>query len=763
MAKYYGTIKQIYFTKGAWSSVRVLLDNGESINAAGAIVDPVIECPIKMDGKIEIHPTYGAQIKVTNSELDVDSSKSGMIAYLSSGLIKGVGDSLATRIVNHFGKNTFSIIEKTPDRLMEVKGIKEKKKESIIEALSSQILFRKLYELLGGRVTTNQAIKIIEEYKDDAIKVIKENPYQLIYDIDGFGFIKVDSIAKSSGIKEDSKERIGAAIVYVLRQLSNMEGHCYGTLNEIQERVVRVLLPEMKWAKKKYMKGLLIALEDDCELELFHEENPVAKENLPELDGWVKMYRMVVNKMADVLIDEENAGHIVIDGECIYWSKIYMSEEESAQIIVDMCNKHPVRTISPNEIEWAIKKVEDEEGYELEEEQKQSVSTCLRNRFSIITGGPGRGKTTIIKAILEAWGDDDSVVLCAPTGRASQKMREATGRKAGTIHRLVNNFLGYGQLVICDEASMLDINLAHRLLKNSSECNIILVGDVDQLEPIGPGSFFKDLVNSPLIPTVKLIKGHRNHGAIAKNASLINKGKRMKDYVFNNNFSFIPVEKEKIQEKVLDKYLELRSRYGERDICVLTPMRQRSRGGVNAINEIIRNKVNPYNSKNEKIKGCNFRIGDRIMQTKNMYKKEVLYNNGMRDVGVFNGDCGKIMNINSDENQLTIRFDDGRTAVYNKYETENLTLAYAMTVHKSQGSEYKTVIVIHNMEHYIMLRKNLLYTAITRAKQEVVLMGEEKAFSDAASNVAAKVFGEIKRNTNLRIRMLEKSRQVNVV
>lgn len=753
--KYHGTIQQVYSTNGAWSSIRVKLDNGRSIVASGTIMNPAIDFPITMKGQEIIHPKYGKQLKITESKIELDNSTAGMIAYLSSGLIKGIGEALATRIVKHFGKNTFEIIENNPDRLMEVPGIKKKKKDAIIAALGEQFLYRKLFELLSGKVTTNQVIKIIEQYGDDSEKIIKENPYQLIYDIDGFGFLKVDAIAKASGIAEDSDERVGAAIVYVLKQISEGEGHCYSLVEDLQERAIEVLLPLPKWASKKFAKNLNLALRDwTNEKEDFLKKNPVSKEELLELDSWVAKRNIIINRMADILITEHNNGHIVIDNERIYLAKIYNAETKLAEDVVAMCNKKPVKYISPEQIEEAISDVENEEGYSLEEEQKNAVRTCLKNRFSIITGGPGRGKTTIIRTILEAWGDDDTVLLCAPTGRASQKLKDSTGRPAGTIHRLVNRFLPSGLLVICDESSMLDIHLAHQLITNSTNCNVVLVGDVDQLAPIGPGSFFKDLVESPLIPTVRLIKGHRNHGSIAQNAATVNAGKRMKHFVFDKAFEFLPTEKEQVQQTVLEEYMKLREKYDEKDICVLSPMRARSQGGVNNINELIRNKVNPYNYKAPKLNGCKFKVGDRVMQTKNMNKKEVYLENGNTDVGIFNGDCGKVVDISPEDNMLHIVFDDGREAFYHKHETENLDYAYAMTVHKAQGSEYKAIIVIHNMEHYIMLRKNLLYTALTRAKEKVLLIGDKKAFDDAASNVAARVFGEIKRNTNLKNRML---------
>jgi len=757
--EYRGTIKKVIGQKEDWASVLITLEKGGSIKAAGIIPGASEGQKLVLDGEVKIHPIYGEQVTIKSCKTEVAHGTSGIVAYLSSGLIKGVGDSLAKRIVQMFGENTLAVIEKEPQKLKAVSGISDKKLDNIVQSHAKNNTFSLLYDRLGGKITPHQAAKIIDKYGSNSLKVIEKNPYSLIYTIDGFGFKKADGIAKATGLAYDDPARVGAAVVYVLKQLSESDGHCYGTSDIVQIRTLDLLVDAPKFLETRQINDLIKKADDWNDIKnTYCKTKKLTDEHQMEITSWLDKRNAMLEKLADAIVSEAEAGRLVIDGADIYHAKIHEAETQSAKLIAEMTTKKTVKIISDHDINQAIHRVEASEGYVLEEEQTNTVAASLKSRIFVITGGPGRGKSTIIKTILEAWGDEDTVDLCAPTGKAAQRMKEITGCEAETVHKKIFLPPNRGHLIICDEASMLDIELGRDLLEWGRMCNIIFVGDVDQLPSVGPGSFFKNLVESRFVPTMKLIKGHRNFGSIAKNAERINEGQPVKKYTLDNAFKFLQADDASIQKVIIDEYLRMRTAFGEKSVCILAPMKDRTGSATNALNEAIRNMVNPLKPNSPRLEGCKFREGDRIMQTKNMASKEVIDPNGFPTTGVYNGDCGTIQNINEEENELTILFDDGRLAVYEKHETEELILSYAMTIHKSQGSEYKGVIVALTKGHNIMLRRRLLYTAVTRAKLEVACVGEEEAFNDAARNKIAQVLGDLYRNTKLLQRIEENLR-----
>lgn len=751
--KYHGRIKKIKFSNNGWAAINIELDDKTIISAAGNIMSPVVGYDIELEGEIE-NTDYGPQIQVVKSKLIKTKTKAGIISFLTSGLVKGIGPVTAEQMYAKYGNDTIDVFKENPDALLEFRGITPDKRDVIYASICENEKYESLCKLCG-RITPNQANKIIEKYGDEALKVLKKNPYQLIYDISGFGFMKVDEIAKSIGIPEESKARVGAALVHVLKTLSETDGHCFASMDLLCIEGINLLSPIPSNVcgtkfKNKFISDVFQYADDWLD----HRDEIFKKYKIKETDqillnNWVDKRNRFLELFADVILDEVDAKHIVIDEDRIYWKELYDDECDCAKILADLVRKKTIKNISRADILDRIKKAEEENGYPLGKEQADAVLMGLTNRLSIITGGPGRGKTTIIKTILDIWNDDENVILCAPTGRAAQRMKESTERNADTIHRTKLREEPEGKLIIIDESSMLDIKLAAQFLRwaTKHENNIIFVGDVDQLPSIGAGSFFRDLILCKMIAITFLKTGYRNYGSIAKNAERINAGKSFKNLIQDNDFIFKERSREEIEEEIKNTYLDLRKKYDEKDICILTPMRQRSRSGANVINEKIRDLVNPFNAKSPSLAGCGFRVGDRIMQTKNNSKKEV-FRDGLIQYGVYNGDCGKIIEISPETNRLKVEFDDGRIANFEKYEAEDFVLSYAMTVHKSQGSEYPAVIIATSTEHFIMLQRNLLYTAETRAKNIVVLIGDSKAVNMAIRNTDYK-----ERNSKLRLRI----------
>lgn len=701
-----GRIEKIYCEKSDWASVRIadapqkeLINIGfplsrTTFTASGKILNPVVGTRINMTGKWTENNKFGIQFKVDYCEL-VNSDAETVYAYLTSGFVKGIGDKTASKIMDKFGPDTLDVIIHDWEKLEEISGISKEKAFKIHTAVMESERFVTIIKLFHGEITKNKVEKIVETYKDDAVKVIKDNPYQLIYDIRGFGFLTVDKLAISTGISLDDPRRIKACIVYTLDQVSQNQGHCYINIEDVASNI------------QSLIKNVVV-------------EDKIIVEQITELqkDGYLIC---------------EPIKHTVR----VYLKELYNAENNLAAKISSLKAKRTPINYDKNIIEAGIEHIEATDNILFEPLQKDAVLRSMRNHISIITGGPGTGKSTIVKALTYV-GDklQMNLVLLAPTGRASRRLAQATDNEAKTICKF--NFIASGELnntlFVVDEASMIDIEDAAKLLSHVGDNSIIvLVGDTDQLPSIGAGNFFRDLVKSQIVPFTKLEITHRFTGAIAKNAHSINAGSCK--LIEGDDFKVInTTDPLKRQELVLQEYYrELSESKGDfRKLQIIVPMRQRGETSSNVLNEIIREKVNPLNGRSSFGKK-QFRERDRVMQIKNNSK-----------LGVANGDCGIVTKIDLYNKKMEVRMDVGGTVEYDSETVEELTIAYAITVHKSQGSEYMTVISAYGSSDYMMLQRNLLYTAVTRAKKKMIIVADSRSIYKAVNNIQP-----IIRNTSL--------------
>ena len=692
---------------------------GEEISCVGEMSGIYQGEEVKIVGTWSTHPIYGRQIKVEMIERSMPKTVQGMEKYLASGVIKGIGAKTAKKIVKHFGLDTFRIIEEEPLVLAQVNGISEKKAQEIGEVFHAQYeLRRAMLFLQEYGITPTYAIKIYKQYKDQTQEVVKNTPYRLVEDIFGIGFKKADEIAAQVGIAKEDPNRIRTGILYLLNSFSN-NGHTYMPKSRLVEEAIKLLLPE------HYHPNSLEAF-----------ENPLVENALIELN----MNKQIIIK---------NYG----EETCVFLTYLYHSEMAVARKLIDLATLYQEdHTV---DVDKELEKTQKELNIQLVEEQKEAVRNVLTNGVTVVTGGPGTGKTTTINAILhmlEKNGED--VLLAAPTGRAAKRMSEATGMEAQTIHRLLE--IGYmredankqmfnrnednpleADVIIVDEMSMVDITLMNALLKAVVEGQrLVLIGDADQLPSVGAGNVLKDIINSGRIPVVRLIQIFRqaSQSAIVMNAHRINKGEYPVVNEKGTDFFFM---KRSIQEEVRDTIIELVTtrlpKYqgfdSLKDIQILAPMRK-GLLGVNELNRGLQQALNPHhNLKPEKeYRGTLFREGDKVMQIKNNYNTpwKILGKTGMpidEGTGVFNGDCGLITAIKEEEELVTVTFEDSKVVEYEYNQLDELELAYAVTIHKSQGSEYPVVILPLHSGPPMLLSRNLLYTAVTRAKKMVVGVG----------------------------------------
>jgi exodeoxyribonuclease V alpha subunit len=713
-----GVVEKVYYSSGSWASVGLRTDGG-NVQAAGNIASPAVGMTLKLTGDWTVHPKYGRQFTAVITEMASIFGKDAIIAYLSSGFISGIGVSLANRIFERFGNNTMKIIENDYEKLTEISGITRRIAKNVHDTHSDGKVYMDLVSMLKPEITDLQISKIYERYKTNAVKVLKNNPYQLIKDLDGIGFKKADKLAGALGIKGNDPRRINACVLHALCTSANDGGHCFMYADSLEAQIV-------------------------------------------ELVG----SGIDMNVVAASILQNRKEGNIVIDDEsAIYLKSLHTAEMNTAEHVSRMLRSAPVKNIPEALISKAIREIEIETGYEIESAQAKAVRSALGGGLSVITGGPGTGKTTIIKVVLRAWElangkrDENTVLLMAPTGKASRRMSEVSGYPAQTIHKglaLTSNdgIVSYtyngrnphhAGLIIVDEASMLDIYMADVLMRAvKSGARIVLVGDVDQLPPIGPGNFFRDMVESIKVPTAVLEVSYRQSGKIGINASRANNGQGVHAFVCDDSFQFIQTGKAEIADVSIREYLLLVEKYGIKNVCYLSPMRTKSATGTNAINEKIRDILVPAETEDGQTpsltfgKGDNvreFRLGDRVMQTDNDYTN-----------GVFNGDMGFITKI--ENGVLEITFDDGTTVGYSSINISKIVLAYAITIHKSQGSEYKAAVIVQNKEHWFMAMRNLLYTALTRASKQVVLIGDAQTINKAVGTVSPVI-----RNTKLKQRI----------
>ncbi|MCI5856689.1 MAG: AAA family ATPase [Agathobacter sp.] len=720
-------------------TVLILIVDEEELTCVGTFPEIVEGENIEAKGEYTDHPTYGRQFKVASYEEKAPEDEVAIERYLGSGAIKGIGIALAARIVRRFKDDTFRIIEEEPERLAEIKGISERKAMEIAEQVNAKKDLRQAMIFLQQYgIHTNLAVKIYNTYGSEIYSILTENPYRLAEDIDGVGFRTADEIATRVGVRTDSDFRIRSGILYVL-QLASGEGHTYLPLEELTQRASTLLEVEPEYIEPHYMN--------------------------------LAMDRKIIMQQNDGVTQ-------------IYATSFYYMEANSATMLRQLDISYEV---ADEVIEARIRKIEKETKMELDEHQIEAVKEAVRNGLLIITGGPGTGKTTTINTIIRYFESEGlDIFLAAPTGRAAKRMSETTGFEARTIHRMLeltggmgdetstgggmttaaragggsNSMQGAGihfernetnpletDVIIVDEMSMVDITLMYALLKAvAAGTRLILVGDTNQLPSVGPGSVLKDIIDSEQFHTVKLTKIFRQASTsdIIVNAHKINRGEKIsldnqsRDFFFLKRYDadkIINVTLQLIKQK-LPKYVDA----GEYDIQVLTPMRK-GLLGVERLNQILQMYLNPpAKTKREKEYGSTiFREGDKVMQVKNNYQMEweIRTKYGLcidKGTGIFNGDTGIIEEINDFAETMTISFDEGKMVEYSFKNLEELELAYAVTIHKSQGSEYPAVVIPLLTGPRMLMNRNLLYTAVTRAKKCVTIVGDENTFDMMVEN-----------------------------
>ena len=659
-------------------------------------IAPLIGQLLEIEGEWVKHPKFGQQFKATTYKTVAPTEISGIEKFLASGAINGIGPAMAKKIVAEFGEKTLEIIAKSPNELLKVPGIGKKTAEKISTSYLEQSELTEIMVWLENHgISNTYAGKIFAKYGSFAIDIMEKDIYRLFQDIEGIGFLTADKLAFNLGIQRDDKRRIISGIDYALMQLCN-NGHC--------------CIPEMALVDK------------------------TAK--------ILQVNNQIIFTILKERIDNGSLNTEVVGGETlIYPPYLYYAEKKVATRLLQL--QQATEPLSEDNLSLFIKVWEKDNQIQLAQKQKEAIKACLHHGVLVLTGGPGTGKTTVIKGILSILKAQGlKIRLAAPTGRAAKRLSETTGQKALTIHRLLeaNNLaqddnlqLGFSKdiddqldadVIILDEVSMVDIVLMHHFLNAVPDgCRIILVGDTDQLPAVGPGSVLKDIIRSQKIPAIRLDEIFRQAqtSMIIQNAHIINAGrlpdirKQYSDFVFyelNDDTS--------ITQKILDLCTKDLPHEGFdvlKDVQVLSPM-HRFLCGVENLNLMLQEQLNPKKNQDElKYSSQTFRVGDKVMHIRNNYQKNV-----------FNGDIGFIQDINNEK--LTVDYFD-HIVTYEKNELNELTLAYASSVHKSQGSEYKVIIIPLSTSHYIMLQRNLLYTAITRAKQKVIIIGSKKALMTA--------------------------------
>ena len=659
-------------------------------------IAPLIGQLLEIEGEWVKHPKFGQQFKATTYKTVAPTEISGIEKFLASGAINGIGPAMAKKIVAEFGEKTLEIIAKSPNELLKVPGIGKKTAEKISTSYLEQSELTEIMVWLENHgISNTYAGKIFAKYGSFAIDIMEKDIYRLFQDIEGIGFLTADKLAFNLGIQRDDKRRIISGIDYALMQLCN-NGHC--------------CIPEMALVDK------------------------TAK--------ILQVNNQIIFTILKERIDNGSLNTEVVGGETlIYPPYLYYAEKKVAMRLLQL--QQATEPLSEDNLSLFIKVWEKDNQIQLAQKQKEAIKACLHHGVLVLTGGPGTGKTTVIKGILSILKAQGlKIRLAAPTGRAAKRLRETTGQKALTIHRLLeaNNLaqddnlqLGFSKdiddqldadVIILDEVSMVDIVLMHHFLNAVPDgCRIILVGDTDQLPAVGPGSVLKDIIRSQKIPAIRLDEIFRQAqtSMIIQNAHIINAGrlpdirKQYSDFVFyelNDDTS--------ITQKILDLCTKDLPHEGFdvlKDVQVLSPM-HRFLCGVENLNLMLQEQLNPKKNQDElKYSSQTFRVGDKVMHIRNNYQKNV-----------FNGDIGFIQDIKNEK--LTVDYFD-HIVTYEKNELNELTLAYASSVHKSQGSEYKVIIIPLSTSHYIMLQRNLLYTAITRAKQKVIIIGSKKALMTA--------------------------------
>lgn len=698
-----GIVERITYSnpENGFSVLRLKVENeAELITVVGSLASINPGTQLILKGNWKNDPKFGRQFLVESYKEELPSTLTGIEKYLGSGLIKGIGPVYAKKIIKEFGMDTIDIIEKDPKRLFQIEGIGKKRLEMIIRGWDEQKEIKNVMIFLQSHgVSTTFAVKIFKRYGKKSVKLLKENPYRLAEDIWGIGFKSADKIAGNMGFEAYSYARCQSGFLHILNEATNL-GHCYLTKDELIEESLKLL----------------------------------------ETD------QASIEEHLDRAIKDES---LIMDQSCVYIPAMLYSEIALSKRIKEVINAPSVLTFSDTDA--VIARLEKEEKIIYDDIQKDAIKKAAQAKFMVLTGGPGTGKTTTTLGMIKVFEAMNArVILAAPTGRAAKRLSEASRMEAKTIHRLLEYKPGEGykknsenplegDVLIIDESSMIDLLLMHNLLKALPlHMKVFLVGDVDQLPSVGAGNVLKDIISSGRVDVVKLERIFRQaqDSQIISNAHRINKG-LFPELKTGRQSDFFFIEEED-PEKVLAVISELCTKRLPRyykvdpinDIQVLTPMQRGNTGAMN-LNTVLQKSLNK-NTRGLEYAGRSYYLGDKVMQIKNNYDK-----------GVFNGDIGVISHINQEEKIIRVFFDNMHIS-YELDEMDELVLAYATTVHKSQGSEYRIVVAPLTTQHYMMLQRNLLYTCVTRAKEIMVLVGTKKALFLAIKNNKIS-----KRNTRL--------------
>ncbi|MCF8106273.1 MAG: ATP-dependent RecD-like DNA helicase [Desulfohalobiaceae bacterium] len=672
------------------------------VTVVGNITAPLAGQVLQLRGEWGNHPKFGEQFQAVFCKCSTPATAAGIQKYLASGLIKGIGPVMAKRIVARFQDETLEIIESDTKRLLEIEGIGAKRIEMIQRAWQEQKEIREVMLFLQSHgVSATYAAKIFKTYGQEAIKVVSDNPYRLATDIFGIGFLTADRIAQKIGFSKESQFRVRAGILYVLNQLAD-EGHVYFPEDQLRVKCAEVLEVPVELVEQ----GLeTLAAERDT--------------------------------VVEELGSDEGESH-----RAVFLAKYHFSETSIARKLQRLINSP--KSIRAVDVDKALAWVQQTHSMRLAEKQAEAVKKALQDKVLVITGGPGTGKSFLLDAVLKIIGRLGSrILLAAPTGRAAKRMQEATGCRARTIHRLLEFDFRKGgfkkneqhplnsDLLIIDETSMVDTVLMHHLLKAvRMDTTLILVGDVNQLPSVGAGNCLKDIIASGAVPVVELTEIFRQarESSIIVNAHLINQGSfprlrprqdKLDDFFFMNEEDPEQVL-EKIAYMVTDRIPKRFRLHQVRDIQVLSPM-NKGIVGVSNLNSVLQARLNPTGSEISR-GGRTFRCGDKVMQIKNNYDKDV-----------YNGDIGSIVKLDSELQELKIRFED-RVVAYEYADLDELVLAYAVSIHKAQGSDYPAVVMPILTQHFIMLQRNLIYTGLTRGRNLVVMIGTKKALAIGVNN-----------------------------
>ena len=707
-------IKVRYINEDNGYSVFDLNTSDGEIKIVGIFDSVNIGESLEVEGEFTYDNKYGEQLNVTSYKKMLPSSVVEIERYLSSGIIATIGPKNAGYIVEKFGKKSLDIVFDETDRLVEVRGIGKKSIEKIKKSVE-ELRFSKniLFHLSGLGISLSLSKKIYSIFREDTLEIINENPYKLIKNVKGIGFLKADEIALKNNLDKTSPYRIESAIIYILTQKAINFGHVYYPKEKLTEEVSSLIGIEKDLIEPIYMNLLL---------------------------------------SSDIVVDDS------FDEPNIYLDYLYISESYIASKLAKMALNEDFKILF--NIDKEVKKSIESQSIKLSKIQIDAIKSCFEENISIITGGPGTGKTTIINTISKIFLENGyNISLCAPTGRAAKRIEETTGIEAKTIHRMLGYIpssyddIGHFEynednpldtdLIIIDEMSMVDVVLFEKLLRGIKDnTKLIIVGDVDQLPSVGAGNVLKDLINSNKIKYTKLIDIFRQseNSNIIVNAHKINNGQEPLLNEKNSDFFFLNTDAPSNTRNVVVDLISRRlpKAYGydySKDIQILTQSRK-GICGVFELNKLLQDILNPKTETSDEILVGNklFRVNDKVMQTKNNYNLSFVDDEGEENFGVYNGDMGHIIFIDESSNKLTVEMDDKRLIDYSLEDLDNLELAYAITIHKSQGSEFKSVIIPMFDGYKLLQTRNLLYTAITRAKENIVLVGDKNVMNNMIRN-----------------------------